>query len=349
MPPGAEQRHRQLAGLGDLLDQRHRGPELLGPVVGLGAVGLGDLADVAQDRAQVAHRLDDVAGAGLALGADHGRALADAPQRLAEVGGAAHERHGEGPLVDVVGLVGRRQHLGLVDVVDAQGLEDLRLDEVADAGLGHDRDGDRGHDALDQLGVAHAGDAAVAADVGGHPLERHHRHGAGVLGDLGLRRRDHVHDHAALEHLGQPALDALGAGVVARAGNGGNGGGRRLAHAGILRADPRPAPSQFRVKWTGRDRVRAGSQLPQQGDALLDRRVRVEHPVEPATACPRPRYWAVGCSIQRWAVARLEAWTDRLVVAQLLERGDEPRRVAGHLDAPTRRPATRGGGSPRAA
>ena len=59
-----------------------------------------------------------------------------------EVGGPAHEGHGERPLVDVVGLVGRRQHLGLVDVVDAERLEDLRLDEVADAGLGHDRDGD---------------------------------------------------------------------------------------------------------------------------------------------------------------------------------------------------------------
>ena len=62
-----------------------------------------------------------------------------------------------------------REHLGLVDVVDAERLEDLRLDEVADAGLGHDRDGDRGLDALDHLRVAHAGDAAVAADVGRAP------------------------------------------------------------------------------------------------------------------------------------------------------------------------------------
>ena len=37
-------------------------------------------------------------------------------------------------------LVGRGQDLGLVDVVDAERLEDLGLDEVADPGLGHHRD-----------------------------------------------------------------------------------------------------------------------------------------------------------------------------------------------------------------
>jgi hypothetical protein len=37
-------------------------------------------------------------------------------------------------------LVGWREHLGLVDVVDPERLEHLRLDEVADPRLGHDRD-----------------------------------------------------------------------------------------------------------------------------------------------------------------------------------------------------------------
>ena len=82
----------------------------------------GEAADLAADRAHVAHGLDDVAGAGLALRADHRRALGDAPQRLAQVGGAADERHLERPLVDVVGLVGGREHLGLVDVVDLERL-----------------------------------------------------------------------------------------------------------------------------------------------------------------------------------------------------------------------------------
>ena len=89
-------------------------------------------------------------------------------------------------------------------------LQDLRLGEVADARLGHDRDRDDGLDAFDQRRVAHAGDAAVAADVGRHALERHDRYRAGVFGDLGLRGVDDVHDHAAAQHLGQPPLDAVG-------------------------------------------------------------------------------------------------------------------------------------------
>ena len=57
--------------------------------------------------------------------------------------------------------------------------------------------------------------AAVTTDVGGNTLQRHHRGGPGVLGDLGLLRRDHIHDHTALEHLGQTGLNGE-RGLVAR-------------------------------------------------------------------------------------------------------------------------------------
>ena len=46
------------------------------------------------------------------------------------------------------------------------------------------------------------------ADVGRDALERHHGGGAGGLGDPRLLGGDHVHDHAALEHLGEAGLDA---------------------------------------------------------------------------------------------------------------------------------------------
>ena len=177
--------------------------------------------------------LHDVTGTGLALRPDHRGALADPAQGLAQIPRAADERHGEPPLVDVVLLVGGREHFGLVDVVDAECLEHLRLDEVADAALGHDRDRHRVDDLVDQLGVGHTGDAAVASNVGGHALERHDRHRAGVLGDLRLVGGDHVHDHAALEHLRQAALGGPGAGLGRVAVAGGCAGRDRVdSHSG---------------------------------------------------------------------------------------------------------------------
>ena len=86
-------------------------------------------------------------------------------------------------------------------------------------------------DALDHLGVAHAGHAAVDTDVGGHTLERHDRTGPCVLGDLRLLGVDHVHDHTPLEHLREATLDQLGAGLVGARGRRGGVGG---SHADSL-------------------------------------------------------------------------------------------------------------------
>src|SRR4029079_7021283 len=114
----------------------------------------------------------------------------------------------------VVLLVGRRQHLGFVDVIDPERLQDLRFDEMADARLGHDGDRDDLLDLLDLRGVRHAGDTAVSADVGRHTLEGHDGAGAGILGDLRLIGRGDVHEDAALEHLGQAGLHGEGAGLA---------------------------------------------------------------------------------------------------------------------------------------
>src|SRR5687767_14341987 len=81
---------------------------------------------------------------------------------------------------------------------------------MADARLGHDRDGHGLHDLGDQQRVAHARHATRRADVRRHTLERHHCDRAGVLSDLGVLGRDDVHDHAALEHLGETLLGRPG-------------------------------------------------------------------------------------------------------------------------------------------
>lgn len=189
-----------------LHDEVVGGGDLLGEGEDLVVVHVPEDSDVAHDGPDVAHGLNDVAGAGLALGADHGGALTDAAEGLAEVAAAADEGDPEVVLVDVVLLVGDGQDLALVDVVDADGLEDLGLHEVADAGLGHDGDGHRLLDLLDQLWVAHAGHAALGPDVGRDALQGHDGACPGLLRQAGLLGVDHVHYNAAAEHLGQAHL-----------------------------------------------------------------------------------------------------------------------------------------------
>ena len=209
---GDEEHDGELARLGDLGDEVVRSLQLLRGDEQLVLRQGGEGCDLSPDLADVLHRLRDVPRAGLTLGADHRRTLVDTAERLAQVGRAADERHGEAELVDVVDVIGRREHLGLVDVVDAELLQHLRLDEVSDARLRHDGDRHRRDDAVDHVGIAHARDAALSADVGGNALECHDGDGSGVFGDLRLICGDDVHDHAALEHLGETALDARGSG-----------------------------------------------------------------------------------------------------------------------------------------
>jgi hypothetical protein len=149
----------------------------------------------------MADSLDHVARAGLPLGADHGCALVNAAKRLPEVAAAAHERHLELVLVDVQLLVRRGEHLALVDVVDAHRLDDLRLDEVSDAALGHYGNRDRFHDGLDHGRVGHAGYATVRTDVSRHTLQGHDGNSAGLLRDARLLRVHDVHDYATFKHL----------------------------------------------------------------------------------------------------------------------------------------------------
>src|SRR5699024_1016675 len=80
-----------------------------------------------------------------------------------------------------------------------------------DSGLGHDGDGDGLDDLGDQFRIAHPGHTALGADIGGDAFERHHRHGTGIFGDLGLLGGDHIHDHPTLEHVCHTAFDRGGA------------------------------------------------------------------------------------------------------------------------------------------
>lgn len=101
---------------------------------------------------------------------------------------------------------------------------------MSNTGLGHDGDGDGLHDILDHAGVRHARHATLGSDVGGDSLEGHDGGSTGFFSDPGLHAGirlcdgqipvgapyllgiDHIHDHPALQHLGETGLDSKGVG-----------------------------------------------------------------------------------------------------------------------------------------
>ena len=81
-------------------------------------------------------------------------------------------------LVDVMGFVGRGEHLALVDVIDAELLQNLRLSKVADArtpamtGIEH-----RSHNLADLLGEAIRA-TPPSARIWWYVLDNYYRGGA---------------------------------------------------------------------------------------------------------------------------------------------------------------------------
>ncbi len=78
---------------------------------------------------------------------------------------------------------------------------------MTNAALRHHRDGDRFFNLNDQLGIAHAGNAALRADIGRHALQRHYRRRSRLFRDARLLRVHHVANYPALQHLWKCSLN----------------------------------------------------------------------------------------------------------------------------------------------
>ena len=131
----------------DLAHQLDRNLQLLGCLKELIIAQGNNVADLLLDLAHVAHGPDHVARARLALGADHRGALGNTAQRSPK--SRAPQTNGRQTGSCRCGRHRRRgENLDSSDVVDLDGLKDLRLDDVTDAALGHDGDGDGLLDAL---------------------------------------------------------------------------------------------------------------------------------------------------------------------------------------------------------
>ena len=68
---------------------------------------------------------DNISSSSFTLCADHSSAFADTTEGLAEVAAAADEGNAKRVLLDMVGVVGRGEDFRFVDVVYANGFEDL--------------------------------------------------------------------------------------------------------------------------------------------------------------------------------------------------------------------------------
>ena len=100
-------------------------------------------------------------------------------------------------------VIGRGKNFAFVDVVNFDGLQNLRFCKVTDATFCHDRDGNGVLDSLDHFRVAHSGDSSGGSDVGRDAFKGHDGGGACGLGNFGLFGGGHVHNDAAFEHLGK--------------------------------------------------------------------------------------------------------------------------------------------------
>ena len=109
----------------------------------------------------------------------------------------------------MVGVICGRENLGLVDVVDIDCLQNLRLGEVSDAAFCHDGNTHRLLDTTDHRRIAHARHTTSGSDVSRNPLKCHYRTRTSLFRDARLFRRCHIHDYAAFEHLRELSIKNL--------------------------------------------------------------------------------------------------------------------------------------------
>jgi hypothetical protein len=165
-------------------------------------------ANFADDLAHVLDGVDHVTRPRFAFRTNHRSALGDPPQSLTQIARAADKWRFESMLIDMVRLIRRSEYFRFIDEVDANLLQNLRFGKVADATLRHHWDGNGSHDLANHLWRRHAGDAALGTNLRGYAFESHHCDSSRAFGNDRLLDVDHVHDHAAFQHLRQANFQA---------------------------------------------------------------------------------------------------------------------------------------------
>ena len=162
-----------------------------------------DPSDLCIHFPDVADSLNDITGTRFAFCSYHRSALTDPSQRFAEISRTADERDFELSLVDMIYVIGRREHFGFIYVVYLDGLEYLSLYKVPDTAFCHYGDADCLLDTFYHFRIAHPRYTAGGADIRRDTFKCHDSACTGCFCDLCLLRSSDVHDHSAFEHLGE--------------------------------------------------------------------------------------------------------------------------------------------------
>ena len=157
----------------------------------------------------MAHSLNNIARTRFALGANHRSTLGYAAQGLAQVLGTADKRYVKLCLVDMVNVIGRTEHLTLVDIVNLYGLQYLCLGNVADAALCHHGYAHGLLNTANHFRVAHSRYTTCCTYIGRNSLKCHHGACSCLFGYACLFRGCNVHNNSALKHLGQLTIQCL--------------------------------------------------------------------------------------------------------------------------------------------
>jgi hypothetical protein len=110
-PSSREAHDRKSLQPGNFLQEMERRLNVLRVRIQLFIIHRARPPNLAHDLALMAHGFDNIPRTGFSLGANERRTLGDPAQGLSEIFGAAHEGYLERVLVDVVLIVGGREHL----------------------------------------------------------------------------------------------------------------------------------------------------------------------------------------------------------------------------------------------
>ncbi len=106
-------------------------------------------------------------------------------------------------------FVRRCQNFTFVDEIDADCLKNLRLDEMTDANLCHNRDFHGSHNRLHHAGITHSRHTAGSPNISRHALKSHNRNGTGFFCNNRLLNVDDIHNDAAYELTGKFPIKIL--------------------------------------------------------------------------------------------------------------------------------------------